>query len=694
MKDAKIFKTTIGGREVTVEIGKYAEQANGSCFIRCGDTVVMVNVTMSETPRPGMDFFPLSVDYEEKMYAMGKIPGGFKKREGRASDKAILTSRRIDRPLRPLFPKGIFNDVCVIATALSVDTNIPPEVYAMLGSSIALSISDIPFAGPTGSVVVGYVDGDYVINPDLEQKAKSAMHVYVSGTADAIMMVEAGANEVSEDIMLGGILYAHEEIKKQVAFINEIVAQVGKPKLQMELYHVPEDLDAAVREYGSSLIDKALEETNRQARQEKQEEVEKQILEHFADIYPEMEREIKDSIYYITKEKVRAKILNDGFRPDGRKLTEIRDIWCEVGILPRVHGSAVFTRGQSQALTTCTLGTLSEVQKLENLDEESYKRYMHQYNFPGYSSGEAKPLRSPGRREIGHGALAERALDPVIPSEDEFPYAIRTVSEILSSNGSTSQASVCGSTLALMDAGVPIKSPVAGIAMGLIKDEATHRIAVLSDIQGMEDFLGDMDFKVAGTTKGITAIQMDIKIKGIDREILQTALAQAREGRLYILDKMLQVLDKPRPELSKWAPKITSFMIDPDKIGDVIGKSGKVINKIIDETGVKIDINDDGRVSIASHDLDMVDKARSIVMSIVEDVEPGKIYEGKVVRIIEIGAFVELAPNKDGMIHISKLAKTRVEKVTDVVKEGDKVLVEVIKIDDKGRINLRLLKKL
>ncbi len=694
MKDAKIFKTTIGGREVTVETGKYAEQANGSCFVRCGDTVVMVNVTMSETPRPGMDFFPLSVDYEEKMYAMGKIPGGFKKREGRASDKAILTSRLIDRPLRPLFPKGIFNDVCVIATALSVDTNIPPEVYAMLGSSIALSISDIPFAGPTGSVVVGYVDGEYVINPDLEQKTKSAMHVYVSGTADAIMMVEAGANEVSEDVMLGGIMYAHEEIKKQVAFINDIVKAVGKPKLEMELYHVPADLDAAVREYASSLIDTALEETDRQARQEKQEEAEKNVLEHFAEIYPEMEREIKDSIYYITKEKVRAKIINDGFRPDGRKLTEIRPIWTEVGILPRVHGSAVFTRGQSQALTTCTLGTISEVQKLENLDEEVYKRYMHHYNFPGYSSGEAKPLRSPGRREIGHGALAERALEPVIPSEDEFPYAIRTVSEILSSNGSTSQASVCGSTLALMDAGVPIKAPVAGIAMGLIKDEASHRIAVLSDIQGMEDFLGDMDFKVAGTTKGITAIQMDIKIKGIDREILSTALAQAREGRLYILDKMLQTLAAPRPELSKWAPKITSFMIDPEKIGDVIGKSGKVINKIIEETGVKIDIDDNGRVSIASSDIEAVDKARSIVMSIVEDVEPGKIYEGKVVRIIEIGAFVELAPNKDGMIHISKLSKTRVEKVTDVVSEGDKVLVEVIKIDDKGRINLRLLKKL
>ena len=694
MKEAKIFKTTIGGREVTIETGKYAEQANGSCFVRCGDTVVMVNVTMSETPRPGMDFFPLSVDYEEKMYAMGKIPGGFKKREGRASDKAILTSRLIDRPLRPLFPKGIFNDVCVIATALSVDTNIPPEVYAMLGSSIALSISDIPFAGPTGSVVVGYVDGEYVINPDLEQKAKSAMHVYVSGTADAIMMVEAGANEVSEDVMLGGIMFAHEEIKKQVAFINEIVKEVGKPKREMELYHVPADLDAAVREYASSLIDAALEETDRQARQEKQEEAEKNVLEHFAEIYPEMEREIKDSIYYITKEKVRAKILNNGFRPDGRKLTEIRPIWTEVGILPRVHGSAVFTRGQSQALTTCTLGTIAEVQKLENLDEEVYKRYMHHYNFPGYSSGEAKPLRSPGRREIGHGALAERALEPVIPSEDEFPYAIRTVSEILSSNGSTSQASVCGSTLALMDAGVPIKAPVAGIAMGLIKDEASHRIAVLSDIQGMEDFLGDMDFKVAGTTKGITAIQMDIKIKGIDREILSTALAQAREGRLFILDKMLQTLAAPRPELSKWAPKITSFMIDPDKIGDVIGKSGKVINKIIEETGVKIDIDDNGRVSIASSDIEAVDRARSIVMSIVEDVEPNKIYEGKVVRIIEIGAFVELAPNKDGMIHISKLSKTRVEKVTDVVNEGDKVLVEVIKIDEKGRINLRLLKKL
>lgn len=679
---------------MTVEIGKYCGLSNGSCIIRCGDTVVMTNVNMSPEPRPGMDFFPLSVDFEEKMYAVGKIPGSFKRREGRASDKAILTSRLIDRPIRPLFPKGLFNDVCVVATALSVDTNIPPEVFGMIGSSVALSVSDIPFYGPTGSVVVGYVDGQYVINPDNEQRAKSQMHVYVSGTADAIMMVEAGANEVSEDVMLGGILYAHEEIKKQVAFINEIVKEVGKEKLAVNLYTIPEDINLAVREYADKLVDEALAETDRQERQKKQDAVDEKVLEHFAEIYPDNAREIKDVIYYVTKEKVRAKILNEGFRPDGRKMTEIRDIWCEVGILPRVHGSAVFTRGQSQALSTCTLGMMSEVQKLENLDEEYCKRYMHHYNFPGYSSGEAKPLRGPGRREIGHGALAERALEPVIPSEEEFPYCIRTVSEILSSNGSTSQASVCGSCLALMDAGVPIKAPVAGIAMGLVKDTESDRVAIMSDIQGMEDFLGDMDFKVAGTAKGITAIQMDIKIKGIDERILRTALAQAREGRLYILDKMLAVLPEPRKELSPWAPKIISFTIDPEKIGDVIGKQGKVINKIIEETGVKMDIEDDGTVYIATNDSDMAEKAKNIVLSIVEDPVPGKIYEGKVVRTIEIGAFVELAPNKDGMIHISKLAKERVEKVTDVVNVGDTVVVEVIKIDDKGRINLRLKKKL
>lgn len=698
MNQLKTFKTEIGGREVTVEVGKYAQLSNGSCIIKCGDTVVMTNVTTAAEPRPGMDFFPLGVDFEEKMYAVGKIPGGFKKREGRASDKAILTSRLIDRPIRPLFPKGLFNDVAVVATALSVDTNIPPEVWGMLGSSIALSISDIPFYGPTGSVVVGYVDGKYVINPDSVQRAMSKMHVYVSGTADAIMMVEAGADEVSEEVMLGGILYAHEEIKKQVAFINEIVKEVGKPKKNMDLYHVPAEIEQAVREYASPLIDEALTETDRQARQVKQDDVDVKVLEHFAEIYPDREREIKDTLYIITKEKVRSKIINEGFRPDGRKLTEIRDIWCETGILPRVHGSAVFTRGQSQALTTCTLGTIAEVQKLDNLDDETFKRYMHHYNFPPYSAGEAKPLRAPGRREIGHGALAERALEPVIPSEDEFPYAIRTVSEILSSNGSTSQASVCGSTLALMDAGVPIKAPVAGIAMGLIKDEAHGKVAVLSDIQGMEDFLGDMDFKVAGTTKGITAIQMDIKIKGIDENILRTALEQARQGRLYILDKMLAVLPAPRPQLSRWAPKIISFDINPDKIGEVIGKGGKTINKIVEETGVKLDIEEDGRVFIATPDEEMAQKAKKIVMSIVEDAEVGMIYEGPVVKILanaegkDFGARVQLSPNKDGMIHISKLSKDRVEKVTDVVNVGDNVVVQVIKISMKG-IDLKLIEK-
>jgi len=699
MKEAQIFKTEIGGREVIVETGKYAQQSNGSCIIRCGDTVVMTNVTMAKEPRPGMDFFPLGVDFEEKMYAIGKIPGGFKKREGRASDKAILTSRLIDRPIRPLFPKGLFNDVAVVATALSVDTNIPPEVFGMLGSSIALSISDIPFYGPTGSVVVGYVNGKYVINPDNVQRAMSKMHVYVSGTADAIMMVEAGAEMVSEEVMLGGILYAHEEIKKQVAFINEIVKEVGKPKLEMDLYKVPEHIDREVREFADKLLEEALMETDREARQIKQDEVDVATLEHFAEIYPENEREIKDTLYIMTKEKVRRKIINDGFRPDGRKLTEIRDIWTEAGILPRVHGSAVFTRGQSQALTTCTLGTIAEVQKLENLDEESFKRYMHHYNFPPYSAGEAKPLRSPGRREIGHGALAERALEPVIPSEEEFPYAIRTVSEILSSNGSTSQASVCGSTLALMDAGVPIKAPVAGIAMGLVKDESSHKVAVLSDIQGLEDFLGDMDFKVAGTKDGITAIQMDIKIKGIDEQILRTALEQARQGRLYILDKMAETLSQPRTELSPWAPKIITFTIDPEKIGEVIGKGGKVINKIIEDTGVKMDISDDGRVFIATPDEAMAQKAKEIVMSIVEDAQVGAEYIGPVIKILQnadgkdFGARVSLSPNKDGMIHISKLSKERVDNVTDIVNVGDTVKVKVIKIGPKG-IDLKLIEKL
>ena len=696
--DCNVFKTEIGGREVTVETGKYAGQANGSCIIRCGDTVVMTNVTMADAPRPGMDYFPLGVDFEEKLYAIGKIPGSFKRREGRGSDKAILTSRLIDRPIRPLFPKGLFNDVSVVATALSVDTNIPPEVFGMLGSSIALSISDIPFMGPTGSVVVGCVDGKYIINPDNEQRAKSNMHVYVSGTKDAIMMVEAGASEVSEEEMLGGIMFAHEEIKKQVKFINDIVAKVGKPKLEMELYHIGEDVDKAVRKYADKKLDKALDTFDRAERQANQDEVQADVMEHFKEEFEGREREIGDSLYYLTKEKVREKILSKGVRPDGRKTTDIRDIWCEVGVLPRTHGSAVFTRGQSQALSICTLGTARDAQKLDNLDDEETKRYMHQYNMPPYSTGEAKPLRAPGRREIGHGALAERALEPVIPSEDVFPYTIRVVSEILSSNGSTSQASVCGSTLSLMDAGVPIKAPVAGIAMGLIKDEAKNRLAILSDIQGLEDFLGDMDFKVAGTEKGITAIQMDIKIKGIDENILRTALEQARVGRLHILGKMLAVLDKPRPELSQYAPKIIMFNIDPEKIGDVIGKSGKTINKIVDDTGVKIDIEEDGRVFIAGVDPVMTEKAKEIILSIVKDPEIGDVYEGPVVTVRDdLGAFVELAPGRDGMIHIAKLGKfvgKRLDSVSAVLKEGDTVKVEVVSFTKQGKIDLKLLEKL
>ncbi len=691
MERTRIFKTEIAGREVSVEVGTYCEQANGSCIVRCGDTVVMTNVTMAASPRDGMDFFPLGVDFEEKMYAVGKIPGGFKKREGRPSDKAILTSRLIDRPIRPLFPKGLFNDVAVVATALSVDTDIPPEVYAMIGSSIALSISDIPFAGPTGSVVVGMIDGKYVINPDSAQREKSALHLSLSGTKDAIMMVEAGANMITEEEMLGAILFGHEEIKKIVAFIESIVAEVGKPKREMNLYTIDPEIDADVRAYASEKIDWVLDTFDRKEREVREEKVTADVMEYFAEKYPDGKRNIGDSLYYLKKEKVRAKIIDKGIRPDGRATTEIRPIWCQTGILPRVHGSGVFTRGMTQAMTTATLGTISEVQKLEGLDDDVFKRYMHHYNMPPYSTGEAKAMKSPGRREIGHGALAERALEPVLPDEESFPYAIRTVSEILSSNGSTSQASVCGSTLALMDAGVPIKAPVAGIAMGLIKDEAKNKVAILSDIQGLEDFLGDMDFKVAGTSYGITAIQMDIKIKGIDEQILRTALEQARQGRLHILGKMAEVIAEPRKELSKFAPKIISFNIDPDKIREVIGSGGKVINKIIEDTGVKIDISDEGTVFIAGTDAEQSAKAKAIILAIAKDPEAGDEFEGKVVRILDFGAFVELAPGKDGMIHISKLAKERVEKVTDVVNVDDLVKVKVLKVDEKGRIDLKLM---
>ncbi len=691
----RVFKTTLGGRELVVETGKYAEQTNGSCIVRCGETAVMVNVTMAEKPRDGMDYFPLGVDFEEKMYSIGKIPGGFKKREGRASDKAILTSRLIDRPIRPLFPKGLFNDVVVIATALSVEPDIQPEPLAMIGSSIAISISDIPFAGPTGSVVVGIVDGEYVINPDCAQREKTTLTLNLAGTKDAIMMVEAGSKEISDDEMVGAILFGHEEIKKLCAFQEEIIKEIGKPKKEMELYHVPEDIDKAVREYAGEKLDKALDTFDRRIRQAGQDAVEKDCLEHFAEIFAGKEREIKDALYYLTKEKVRAKITNTGIRPDGRKLDEVRKIWCEAGVLPRVHGSGVFTRGMTQVMSTCTLGMLSEVQKLEGLDGESEKRYMHQYNMPGYASGEARPLKSPGRREIGHGALAERALEPVIPSEEEFPYAIRIVSEVLSSNGSTSQGSVCGSTLALMDAGVPIKAPVAGIAMGLIKDEASGKVSIMSDIQGLEDFLGDMDFKVAGTEKGITAIQMDIKIKGIDENILRTAIAQANVGRQHILSKMLEAIDKPRADLNKYAPKIISFDINPDKIREVIGSGGKVINKIIEETGVKIDITDDGRVNIASvGDHAQGERAKAIILSIAKDPEVGDMFMTEVARILpKVGAFCELAPGKDGLIHISKMSEKRIESVEEVLHIGDKVKVEIIKIGEKG-IDLKLLEKI
>ena len=687
---AKVFEIEIGGKKVSFETGRLCEQANGSCLVRCGETVVMVNVTMAKEPRPGIDFFPLGVDFEEKMYSVGKIPGGFKKREGRPSDKAILTSRLIDRPLRPLFPKGFYNDVSVVATALSVEPDVAPEVLAMLGSSFALSISDIPFAGPTGSVQVGLVDGKFIINPNAEEREKSRMHLTVSGTDEAVLMVEAGAKEVPEDVMLDAIMFAHEEIKKIVKFIKEVKAEIGKPvndKIQYEV--IPEEINAAVREYADKKLDYALDTFDRDERQNRQEEVDADVKAHFAEQFPDCEKFIGDVLYKMTKEKVRAKIINQEIRPDGRKLTEIRPIWCDVGLLPRVHGTGLFTRGQTQALTTLTLGTVADIQKLEGLDDEEVNRYVHHYNMPPYATGEARQLKSPGRREIGHGALAERALEPVIPCDEEFPYAIRLVSEILSSNGSSSMASVCGSTLALMDAGVPISSPVAGIAMGLIKDEASGKVAVLSDIQGLEDFLGDMDFKVTGTEKGVTAIQMDIKIKGIDKNILTTALHQAREGRMFIMNKLLETIPEPRKELSKYAPKIIIFTINPEKIKDVIGSGGKTINKIIEQTGVKIDIEDDGRVYVATPDEAMAQKAKKIILAIAEDLEVGKTYEGTVSKIMPFGAFVDLGGGKEGMVHISKLSDKRVEKVEDVVKIGDQVIVEVIKIDDKGRVDLR-----
>ena len=686
--DPKVYQMEFAGRPLKLEFGKYAQQAGGSALVRYGDTVVLVNATASDTPREGVDFFPLTVDFEEKQYSVGKIPGGFIKREGRPTEKATLTCRLIDRPLRPLFPKGLRNDVQVVAQTLSVDPSNPPEFPAMLGSSIALAISDIPWAGPTAAVVVGRVDGKFVMNPSEEESAVSDMHVTVAGTKDAIMMVEAGAKEVSEDAMMDAILYAHEGIKELVAFQEKIIAEIGKEKKDYPLVTTGDDVKEAVREYALEKCRWTYSTYVRKERQEREAEVKADVLAHFADTFPGREGEVADALYYLNKEVMRRNILDKGIRADGRKVTEVRPIWCEVGILPRTHGSAVFTRGETQALTVTTLGSVSEAQQLDGLSNEESKRYIHQYNMPSYATGEAGRLRSPNRREIGHGALAERALLPVIPTEEEFPYALRLVSEIMGSNGSSSMASVCGSTLSLMDAGVPIHAPVAGVAMGLIQDAESGQIAVLTDIQGLEDFLGDMDFKVAGTMNGITAIQMDIKIKGINREILSKALSQALDGRMHILKIMLDTLPQPREHLSPWAPKIIQFSINPDKIREVIGSGGKMINKIIAETGVKIDIEDDGRVFISTPDEAAAARAKAIIEGIVKEIEVGDIYTGKVVRIMNFGAFVELLPGKDGMIHISKLANHRVEKVEDVVKIGDEIEVKVSEIDAQGRVNL------
>ena len=684
----KIYETELAGRKLQLEFGRYCEQANGSVWVHLGDTVVMVNVTMADAPREGVDFFPLAVDVEEKTYSVGKIPGGFIKREGRPSDKATLTCRLIDRPLRPLFDKGMRNDVQVVITILSVEEDVPPEIPAMIGSSVAIAVSDVPWNGPTGAVQVGRVDGKFVICPSAAQRLKSDLSLYVAGTEDAIMMVEAGANELSESVMLDSILFGHEEIKKLVAFQKKIVAEIGKEKKVVPLITTGEDVTAAVRECAYDRSVWVFDTFNRQERQAREAQVKAETIAALAEKFPGRESEIADALYYLNKEIMRKKILTQGIRADGRKATEIRPIWCDVGVLPRTHGSAIFTRGQTQALTVTTLGAANEGQVLEGLYGEDYKRYIHQYNMPPYATGEAGRLKSPGRREIGHGALAERALLPVIPSEEEFPYALRVVSEILSSNGSSSMASVCGSTLSLMDAGVPIHAPVAGVAMGLIKDKETGNVAILTDIQGLEDFLGDMDFKVAGSMNGITAIQMDIKIAGIDREILSKALSQALQGRLYILKLMLDTLAEPRRELSKYAPKIIRFSINPDKIREVIGPGGKMINKIIADTGVKIDIEDDGRVFISTPDEEAAAKARKMIEGIAKDVEVGDVYTGTVVRIMNFGAFVELLPGKDGMIHISKLDNKRVEKVEDVVHIGDELEVRVAEIDAQGRVNL------
>lgn len=680
------FSTELGGRPLTIETGKIAKQANGSVLIRYGETAVVVAVTGTDTPREGVDFFPLTVDFEEKMYAVGKIPGGFLRREGRPPETAILTSRLIDRPIRPMFPDGYHNDVQIVATAVSVDPDNAPDIPAMIGASCALSISDIPFEGLIAGVRVGRVDGKFIINPTLEQAAVSEMNVAVAGTKEAILMVEAGAKEVSEQVMLDAILFGHEEIKKLVAFQEQIQAEVGKPKMEFTPYVPPEALSKEIMEYGEPKIHDALMDPDKLHRDKMVSETKEAILEHFVELYPESEIDIAHIVQKLVKKVFRHIITHDKIRPDGRALDEVRPISCEVGLLARPHGCSLFTRGQTQVLNCLALAPLREAQTLDGLGTELTKRYIHHYNFPPYSVGETKPLRSPGRREIGHGALAERALLPVIPSEEEFPYTIRLVSEVLESNGSSSMASTCASTLSLMDAGVPIKAPVSGVAMGLVKEG--DDITILTDIQGLEDANGDMDFKVAGTEKGITAIQMDIKIDGINRQIFEQALEQARKGRAYILGKMLECIPAPRPSLKEHAPKITTLKINPDKIKDVIGPGGKVIKKITEESGAKIDIEEDGTVYVAAADQASANKAIEAINAITAEPEIGKIYTGKVTRLMNFGAFVEFMPGREGLVHISQLAKERVEKVEDVVNVGDEIVVKLVEIDAKGRMNL------
>ena len=688
----KIFKTEIAGRPLVVETGKIAQFSNGACLIRYGETSVLSTVTASQTPREGVDFFPLSVDYEEKMYAVGKLPGGFMKREGRPGEKAILTSRVIDRPVRPLFPKDLRNDVCVNNLVMSVDPDCSPEITAMLGTSIAIAISDIPWKGPIGGVVLGLIDGKTIINPTLEQRQESQMYVTLAGTLTKICMVEAGANEVPDDVMLNAIAEGHVVIKQICEFINGIVAEIGKEKFTYEPADVPEEIFEAVKEFGWDKMREAVLAVDKSVRDANVAALQEEVAAMLEEKEEGLSKWAPDAIYKLEKKVVRDYLFREHRRVDGRALDEIRPLSCDVGVLPRVHGSGFFQRGQTQVMNICTLAPLAEAQKLEGLDEQTYKRYVHHYNMPGYSTGEAKPSRSPGRREIGHGALAERSLIPVLPSEEEFPYAIRTVSEITMSNGSTSQGSVCASTLSLMDAGVPIKRPVAGISSGLITDpDNDDNFLVFMDIQGIEDFFGDMDFKVAGTTEGITSIQVDIKVEGLTLDIIKAAFEMTHKGRLQIInDVILPRIPAPRAELNKWAPRIISMQVPVDKIREVIGSGGKVINKIIADTGAQININDDGMVYISSPDLEAADKAKTIITGIVSDPEVGTEYDGTVTRLMDFGAFVEFLPGKEGLVHISKMAWNRVEKVEDVLHEGDKVHVKLIEIDSQGRLNLSI----